>query len=330
MGIRISLAMLLVVSFLASCAAPAPTPTPTPRPTAILAPTETPAIAETPRLPTPTTKPTEKPTQPPPTAVPATPTETAIPSQYEKLPTGEYVYTTEKGEKITIAKIAGLRQDLLVSSTGDLKVNYRAEKNNPYGLSEGDYGGEFCPGVFTGRPEKQTGGLTLNAKVSLKILQDQLAKIPNQKDKWLIPLPVDIRGLQKVVLLYESGYGDYQIPVIKILFSGEAPVSNVMPNVTRLRVMQNSYYGWIYIGDFCRVDPYIDFVYPGREMDYISVGGQMTEFSSNITVEGGFGEKVSFVKSSAIVNLAASKEFFTPTPEKTLSVGGLPVFVAAN
>jgi len=94
--------------------------------------------------------------------------------------------------------------------------------------------------------------------------------------------------------------------------------------------MQNTYYGWVYIGGFRAVEPYTDYVYPGREMDYISVGGQMTEFSSNITVERGFGEKVSFVKSSAVVRLGAVKEHFTPTPEKTLSVGGLPVFVAAD
>jgi hypothetical protein len=326
MAVRISLAILLVVSVLAACAAPAPMPTPTPTPHP---PTETPL----PPSRTPTVQPTntEVPPSPiPPTAVPATPTETAIPSQYEKLSTGEYVYTTEKGEKITIAKIAGLRQDLLVSSTGDLKVNYRAEKNNPYGLSEGDYGGEFCPGVFTGRPEKQTGGLVLNSKVSLKILKDQLAKIPNQRDRWLIPLPTDIRGLQKVVLLYESGYGDYQIPVIKILFSGEAVVSNVMPNVSTLRVMTNIYYGWVYIGNFRGVEPYTDYVYPGREMDYISVGGQMTDFTSNSTVTTNFGEKVSFVKSSAVVRVGAVQEHFTPTPEKTLSVGGLPVFVATD
>ncbi|MDH7475960.1 MAG: hypothetical protein QHH09_00615 [Microgenomates group bacterium] len=307
------------------------TPTPTETPTATPSPTPEPS-------PTPTTTPEPPPTSTPsptpePTSTPTpteAPTETTVPSQYEKLTTGEYIYTTEAGEKITIGKIAGLKQDLLASSTGDLKVVYRAEKNNPYGLSEGDYGGEFCPGVFTGRPEKQTGGLVLNSKVSLKILKDQLAKIPNQRDRWLIPLPVDIRGLQKVVLLYESGYGDYQVPVIKILFSGEALVSNVMPNVTTLRVARNIYYGWVFFGNFRRVEPYTDKVYPGREMDYVTVAGQMTDFSSNSTIEVSFGEKVSFVKSFAIVSVGAVNEHFTSTPDKTLSVGGLPVFVATD
>jgi len=331
MGIRISLAILLVVSFLAACASPKPTATPTPRPTATPAPTET-RPAPTNTAPHPTN--TREPTKPPPTAtqrptdIPK-PTETLVSSGYEKVTDGTYVYHTETGQKINIAKITGLRQELK-DANGVKAIIYTAERDNPYGLKESDYGGEFCPGVFSCHPEKQIGGLTLNSKVALKILKDQLAKIPNQRDRWLIPLPADIRGLQKVVLRYESGFGDYQVPVIKILFSGEAPVSNVMPNVTTLRVMKNIYYGWVFIGDFRGVEPYTDNIYPGREMDYISVGGQMTDFVSNFTVEASFGKKVSLVKSFAIVKLGGVKEYFTPTPEKTLSVGGLPVFVAAN
>ena len=48
MRFRVLLAILLVVAFLAACAAPVPTPTPTPRPTATTAATSTPRPTSTP------------------------------------------------------------------------------------------------------------------------------------------------------------------------------------------------------------------------------------------------------------------------------------------
>jgi len=224
MRIRISLAILLVVAALAACAAPTPTPpTATPVPTRTSAPTQGAPAQEpeaTPVPPTPTETMTPTSTA---TAIISTrtaiSTETAIPSQYEKLPTGEYVYTAENGEKITIGKIAGLKQELLACSTGDLIVVYLAEKDNKYGLKEGEYAGEFLSNVVVNNKKEETttqGGIRLVAPVVQKIMDDTNTPEAIKAGKWQIAFPLDPgnnrQSANKLVIELMKNY-----PVVRVM-----------------------------------------------------------------------------------------------------------------
>ncbi len=78
------------------------------------------------------------------------------------------------------------------------------------------------------------------------------------------------------------------------------------------------------------IDPYAKNISPGKEMEYISVGGKIKGFSEPTPIDVDFGDKVALVSSPIILAHGASQEVNDTTMDKVLSIGNVPVFVAAN
>lgn len=238
------------------------------------------------------------------------------PTQYLK-EGDRYVYRTEKGELINIPAIAGLRQEL----QGD-KVVY---------LASGEYMGEFVPNVNV--EAKQTGGVVLKAPIALRLINEKLATIPEQKDKWIIPLPIDPREMNPtrgISLSFEKGYGPYQIPVLKLTFDENLPLVNIIPEAQQLFILKGVYYEWGYGDNMTLIDPYTDRIFPGMEMRYLTVTGKFQGFSRNTAMNIGFADKVSTIEDSVYVALTAAWEWYSVTSDKILTAGQTPVFVAVN
>ncbi len=243
------------------------------------------------------------------------------------------IYGTEAGEVLNVPQIEGLRAQLEDSETGKKPV-YRAIEGNPYGLSPEDYAGEYKPNVWL--ETQQTGGVVLKAPVVLKLIND---KLTNETEKWTVPLPVDIRGYgnkdKNVSISFSTGYGNYQFPMVKVLFEGNLPLVNIIPNTGQVDVLANTYYGWLYSnGDGTRLRAPV----PGNEMGYIVVAGSMEGFTENAFLQSSFGDKVSDVSTSVNVTINGRDnntwKSFDINPSKVLSVmnntSEVPVFLASN
>jgi hypothetical protein len=83
------------------------------------------------------------------------------------------------GAEKQIAEINGLQ-----------RIVYTALPDNPYGLEAGVLLGEYKHEVYLG--EQQTGGVALAAPVAQHYLQKTLDALPEQQERWLLTLPVDL------------------------------------------------------------------------------------------------------------------------------------------
>lgn len=199
MRVRISLAVLLLVSMLAGCAAPAPTPTPTPRPTA------TPILTDTP---VPTATPTSAATATPTATATTTPTGTPTPEptpdvediwmgKFEMRPDGFYNYISEKGTTIAVDQVPFTHQELDKSGW----LIYKVEPNNPYGLDPSKEGQRVAAvyypeaHVVTDKIEtaQQIGAVGIRPEVERYLLEQ--ASSPGESI--LFALPFDITTAQK-------------------------------------------------------------------------------------------------------------------------------------
>jgi len=139
--------------------------------------------------------------------------------------------------------------------------------------------------------------------VVLAELNQQLAKIPEQDDRWLIPLPVDIRGLEGVSITY--GKDEVEVPVVKVIYPGSAPLVNIIPEADELRVSKTFFGDWLYYDHMRLIEPYTDPIYPGLEMRYLTVRGNFLGFRENITLPTTFGAKIGEARKPIYVAMAA-------------------------
>ncbi len=70
------------------------------------------------------------------------------------------------------------------------RVTYAASPENPYGVSAGEYLGEYKGEVLLGGTT--TGGVALVPEALLPLLSREISELPDGSEKWLLPLPVDI------------------------------------------------------------------------------------------------------------------------------------------
>ncbi|MEM2941791.1 MAG: hypothetical protein QW304_09635 [Thermoproteota archaeon] len=316
-------AVLLLTALLSSCS---PTPAPTPTPTATPPPTETPT-------PTITPTPTETPT----------PTVTPTPVVgIEQGANGAFVYRTETGEVLTIPAMAGLEQVVEADENGVERVVYRAQEGNPYGLQPGEYAGEFYPNVTlenktTRGEERQTGGLVLVPSVVLDILNTQLEQIPNQRDRWLIPLPIDPRQVSEVnIIIKDHVFSDVpMVTALVINFSGETSFVNILPK-TDIVYLQHFVYNnrdrWLCIDPLRLNYDYLTNIREGEEMRYLSVDASIRNIpAQNLWLNNKpFGSTIGQVTGRILITESASNEWRKITPEHILMINGVPVAVAPN
>jgi hypothetical protein len=157
-------------------------------------------------------------------------------SAIEKQADGTFVVTTEKGEKLIVPQIAGLRQEM-EEVNGVKTVIYKAQEVNPYGLTKDKEVGFFFPNVSLDNKDGkvvQTGAVSFHPEVVKKILQQEMLK----RD-FVFPLPfqIPISAIKEGVYLkevkdqmFDLGLILFDVPsgtelIFPLLFSDSTPLS---------------------------------------------------------------------------------------------------------
>lgn len=254
------------------------------------------------------------------------PTEAPTPSiGFGTNPDGSISFRTETGEVLNVPAIDGLTAKL-----EDGKAVYRAIDGNPYGLNPEDYAGEFKPNVTT--EQEQTGGIVLDSTVVSKMINDKLDTIPEQRDKWIVPLPLDITNLtpdQNVYIGFNKS-NPVGVQVCKISFDGVLPATNIIPDSSGLRILNGNTFGWSYLDSLRSIDPYTATIVPGKEMHYLTIAGGLQGFNANQDLTSSFGAEVALSSSSIFVYLAASADWIDMDGSKILKTDNSPIFLAAD
>ncbi|MBI2031844.1 MAG: hypothetical protein HYT08_04500 [Candidatus Levybacteria bacterium] len=247
-------------------------------------------------------------------------------------------FTTEKGEVLNVPQIDGLKASLQTAEDGQQKVIYTALEQNPYGMSPEEYAGEYKPNVDYNL--KQTGAVVLRSPVTSKLIEN---KLNISEEKWAVALPLDIRNYDRtdynIAVVFSKGYGDYEFPMVKIVFGGELSLTNIIPGSQTVKVLANGYYKWLYyIGGGVRTKPIV----PGNEMDYITVTGPLIGFTDNgREINAAFGDVIANTNSPINVTVQGIDsdnngfKAFSIDQTKILSVESnageqVPVFLASN
>jgi hypothetical protein len=313
------LAVLVAACGSATTASPSSTATAQPSPTATAQPSPT-ATAQPSPTATATPSPSPVPATPSPTAVP-----TAAPTGYEPQPDGTIVWYTDSGDRQAVPAIDGLTAEVQGG-----KTLYMAKAANSYGLKAGAYAGAFIRYVKV--EDKQTGGVVLEPQVVNKLIQDKLATIPNQADKWVAPIPLNITDATAdtdVALSFASEYPTTNVKVATVGFQGSLEVTDIVPGSDgrELVTLTNMNYGNTYYSQF--MQDHRDGITLGEEMSFLSVSGN---FQADLppTVETSFGKFVCKASGSIVIGLLLGNGGSDLTSDKALYLPdtNVPVFVA--
>jgi hypothetical protein len=291
------------------------------------------ASSHTQTIPTP-----EQPTIIPGTSVirTATPEATAIPTPKPGFieNAGAFTYRTESGEVLSVPQIDGLIAKLVkVRDTNE--VQYFAKEGNPYGIEANKSGGEYKPNVdiFENNQRKELGGVVLVPQVVKRLMDNFMSQITEQGNKWVVVLPVDISSLsedKKILLYFENGVA-VPIKIARLSFDGVLPVSDIIPGDKTLTVSKSPYYGWVFLDNIRSVAPYGDGIYPGKEINYLGVSGDLIDMRDQAKISSFFGKKITNAGDKINVTLSSSNGSKDVTRDKILSVGNnIPVFLQSS
>ena len=238
---------------------------------------------------------------------------------------------------MAVPPIPGLRQR--VERVNDKeKVMFYAETNNPYGLKEGDYAGEFKPDLtinsYVGtcdvygrsyssqyREEsniKTTGVLVLVPEVVKYQIEQQLAQIPEGQPRLLFPLPIDPRGVSNLELrVVDHQFTDVTIKELHILYSipeasDGVPIVNVIPDTDVISAQYSRFFDKQVIYDLRRLDSrYLSKIPPGKEMMYITIRAPLKGApKENYTITNvPFGHSIGTTRKTVMVFVAAADEW---------------------
>lgn len=240
-------------------------------------------------------------------------------------------FTTEKGEVLNVPQIEGLKASLQTAENGQPKVIYTALEQNPYGISPEEYAGEYKPNVQV--EQAQTGGVVLKAPVVLKLINDRLATTSEQKDKWIIPLPVDITNVQDPIIVGFTKKiinGGYEFPFISISLTQEANVVNIIPDSDTLHIARSFIENnWGYLDPFLLFGNNADEVIPGKEMRYIEVLFKDKTLTESSDIHTTFGDPIASTN-AVLILYGATNKFVDLDFNTVLKVNETPVFLSAN
>lgn len=253
-------------------------------------------------------------------------------------------YITEKGDVINIPTILGLKAEIK-ETNGKSKIVYSAEKENPYGLQEGEYAGEFSPFVKMQNKEgeqKQTGGIALKAPVALKLINEMLAKIPKQEDKWLIPGYIDITRLENPIELsfkvfQPETFGDGNLFIIS-LGENKTSLINIFKGSEEIymgpSIFNKPEFNHMFVHDMYMRGREGLVIEPGNEMRWIRIFGVFGDKNHSYvqTIKSEFGDVIdSSVTGEAFATYGNyNNNYPSVTSDKIPYVGGIPLFVAPN
>jgi hypothetical protein len=130
--------------------------------------------------------------------------------------------------------IPGLTKSIQALEEGNSKVVYLANAENPYGLAEGTYSGEYKRNVIVN--EVEVGGVALVPTVSVVILENELSLIPQGEAKLKLILPFDFSQVGENVVNVSEQTVDYGIEVSGILIEC-AQESNIIWTIPDTEVL---------------------------------------------------------------------------------------------
>jgi hypothetical protein len=275
--------------------------------------------------------------------VSASPSSSAGPSQHAtgfvKLATS-LVYFAEDGTVIPVPSVAGLQVGVQKG-----KAIYQAAAVNPFGLKAGAYAGQFVPLVAAGQADganAETGGLVLVGGVVSGLIADDLAQVKPDAGRWIVALPVDIRSATGTVQVSFDQFGQVgagNTPRVQIRFSGALPVDEMIPVNAGYHVLVEGLglTGWQVI-DPTRLSLPADSIDPAHAMNELVIYGNGTPTVGDSPVRRDIhrdgrtplGQTILKTESSVSVSLVVAGSHADLGPDRILSIGGAPVFVASS
>ena len=251
------------------------------------------------------------------------------------------VYYAVDGSIIPVQPVPGLGVQV---KSG--KANYYALYQNPYGLAVGAYAGEFKPLVSMGQADgssAETGGIVLEGPVVAGLISDQLAAIQSDDDRWIVALPVDIRSTTNSVVQVtfdQFGLAGWSnAPRVLVRFTGSLPIAEAIPNNGGYHVLVEGLgpTAWQVI-DPARLSLPSGAIDPAHSMNELLLYGEGTPslhgtpIKRDISHDGKvpIGQPMLSAASDVSVSLVVNGSHADLGPDKILTVGGVPVFVASS
>lgn len=251
------------------------------------------------------------------------------------------VYDAADGSVLPVPPIDGLQVQV---QNG--KAIYSALSSNRYGLASGAFAGEFVPSVATGQVDGSsalTGGLVLVGPVVARLIADDLAAIKSASDRWVVALPVDIRqatgSIVQVSFDQFGQIGASNAPRVYVRFGGALPVVETIPANAGYHVLVEGLEAtaWQVI-DPTRLGLATDSIDVDHVMNELVVYGNGTPSLNGDTIRRDIhhdgrvavGTPMIAATSGVSVSLAVSGSHRDLGPDKILTVGDVPVFVASS
>jgi hypothetical protein len=245
------------------------------------------------------------------------------------------VYYAGDGTVVPVPDVPGLAARL----TED-RVIYTAVRANRYGLKSGAYAGEFMPNVAMEQADgssAETGGVVLVGAVAGRFIADSLAVAASPADRWVVALPVDIRGTAKPVDVSFDNFGlqgQAGLARVVVRFSGTLPVVNIVPNNAGYHVLveQLGASAWQVI-DPTRLGLSTAKLDPEHLMNELLLYGDGTaDVRRDVLVDRrvAIGRRMLLATSDVSVSLAVQGSRADFEPSRVLTINDVPVFVASS
>jgi hypothetical protein len=256
-----------------------------------------------------------------------------------------FVYYAADGTVIPVIPVPGCEVRL---ESG--RAIYYALASNKLGLKTGSYAGEFKPLVTMGQPDgssAETGGIVMAGPVVARMISDKLASIQTPEDKWIVALPVDIRGATSVVSVSFDQFGLAgwsNTPRVIVGFPGSLPVVEINPTNEGFHVLVEALgvTAWQVI-DPKRLTLPPGVIDPAHAMNQLLIYGNGTPTipgTSGVPRDAIYdrkagnpfpvGQLMLSATSDVSVSLVVNGSRADLGPSKVLTVGDVPVFAAKS
>ena len=275
----------------------------------------------------------------PPPAISASPSAAAEPTPHPVgfAPTDAgFSYYADDGSVIPVKSVPGLEVRVQLG-----RAIYYAQAGNKMGLKDGSYAGEFMPMVSMAQADGSsavTGGIVLAGPAVSRLIADKLASIEADADRWIVALPVDIRFSSKSpveVTFDRFGLaGLSNTPRVVVSFNGSLPVVEAVPTNGGFHVLVEQ----IGITSWQVIDPVrltlapdvIDSAHPMNQLLIYGSGMPSIQRDVLLNVRAVVGSPMLTVSGDVCVSLVVNGSRADLGPDKVLTVGDVPVFVASS
>ena len=246
------------------------------------------------------------------------------------------VYYAADGTAVPMEPVPGLRSALVEG-----RALYYAQSPNSYGLRAGSYAGEFVPNVTMAQADgssAQTGGIVVVGAVANRLITDSLAATSAPPgERWIVALPVDIRGAAKTVDVAFDVFGLHgwsDTPRVVVRFSGQLQVVNAIPGNAGYHVLVEP----LGVTTWQIIDPTRLVLSPTKldpdhlmnELLVYGTGTPSVRTDVRVDRHVPIGRSMLSASDEVSVSLVIRGSRVELGPDRILKVGDVPVFVASS